>query len=138
MNTQKFLKYGLLGFVFSFMLCGTIHAATYDIKEMTPEIKAALDARKSRFDQLVQLKAQGKVGETNQGYVQALIEDTETQALVKAENENRALIYNTIVAQNGLADDQCSIVEKVFAQVQRDKAAPGDSIQDESGQWIKK
>ncbi len=113
-------------------------AATYDIKEMTPAVKSSLDARRGRFEQLSALKSQGKVGENNRGYVEVLGGGDTNKDVVDAENADRKLIYSTIVEQNSLPSDSLSTVEKVFAQVQRDKAASGDSIQDEYGAWIKK
>ena len=47
-------------------------AQAYNIKEMTPAVKASLDARKARFSALKSLKAAGSVGENNRGYVEAL------------------------------------------------------------------
>jgi uncharacterized protein YdbL (DUF1318 family) len=113
-------------------------AATYDIKELTPQVKAALDARRSRFEQLSGLKSQGKIGENNSGYVQVLSGGDDVGDIVNAENKDRKFIYSAIVEQNGLPSGALTTVEKVFAQVQRDKASAGDSIQDESGSWIKK
>ncbi len=133
----------LFNFVFVLMMalsvCPSLLAASYDIKEMTPEVKSALDSRRGRFEQLSALKAAGKVGENNKGYVEVLSGGgVGAEGLVSAENSDRKTIYKTIVAQNGLPGDALSTVEKVFAQVQRDKAAPGDSIQNESGAWVKK
>lgn len=126
--------------MFMFMttvLVSNVWAASYDIKEMTPEVKSALDSRRARNEQLRSLKAEGAVGETNNGYVQAL-KSADADALVAAENQDRRVIYTTIVSQNGLPADALSTVEEVFAQVQRDKAAAGDRIQNESGNWVNK
>lgn len=112
--------------------------ASYDIKELTPAVKASLDARRGRFEQLSSLKSQGKIGENNRGYVEVLSGGGDAGEVADAENKDRKLIYSAIVEQNGLPADALSTVEKVFAQVQRDKAAAGDSIQDESGSWVKK
>jgi len=111
-------------------------AASYDIKEMTPEVKSALDGRRSRFEELKSLKAQGAVGENNKGYVEAL--SGNAQSVVDAENRDRRFIYTTIVSQNGLPADALGTVEDVFAKVQRDKASSGDKIQDASGSWTTK
>ena len=111
---------------------------TYDIKEMTPEVKAALDNRRNRFEQLRNFKEKGIIGENNRGYVEALLDDAEAKALVEAENQDRKFIYKTIVQQNNLPTDALATIEGVFAQVQRDKASPGDKIQDTNGQWITK
>lgn len=138
MRAQRSLFNVLFVLLMIFAVCGNALAVSYDIKEMTPEVKSALDARRSRFDQLASLKAEGKVGENNRGYVEVLSGGGGADELVKAENADRSTIYNAIMSQNGLSADARSTIEKVFAQVQRDKAAAGDSIQDESGQWNKK
>ena len=109
----------------------------YDIKEMTPEVKAALENRRGRFDRLKELKAKGAVGENNRGYVEVLSDASDAKSLVESENQDRSIIYKTIEAQNNLAG-ALETIEKVFAQVQRDKASPGDKIQNENGEWVVK
>lgn len=138
MNKEKSLIKFLLVLVMTVTAFGSVYAASYDIKEMTPQVKSALDARRARFETLTALKAEGKIGENNTGYVEVLVPGSGVEEVVKPENIDRETIYKAIVSQNGLPADQSSVVEKVFAQVQRDKAAAGDSIQDESGQWVKK
>jgi len=130
----------LLLSTFLFMsICGVSYAqGTYDIKEMTPQVKAALEARKSRFGELKALKAQAFVGEDNHGYVVALGGGAYVMTLVADENKDRKFIYQTIVKQNGLGVNELSTVESVFAGVQRDKASPGDKIQDAAGNWMAK
>jgi len=112
--------------------------AQYDIKTMTAEVKAALEARKGRFSELKALKAKGLVGENNSGYVQALGGGDDVKALVNAENANRKAVYLAIVEQNQLGDGVLATVEGVFASVQRDKALAGEKIQDPSGSWVTK
>ncbi len=109
--------------------------AQYEIKEITPELKIALDGRKARREDLNAAKSQGKVGETNRGYVKAL--EGSAQGLVDAENRDRKIIYETIAQQHNLSSEMGTI-EKVFAQEQRDRARSGDKIQDESGNWTTK
>ncbi len=125
-------------FIASVCILSGAWAASYDIKEMTPEVKAALDGRRSRFDELKSLKAQGAIGENNKGYVEVLKSEGAAQSVADAENRDRRFIYTTIVAQNGLPEGALGTVETVFAQVQRDKAGAGDKIQDASGQWTAK
>lgn len=110
----------------------------YSIKEMTPEVQAALDNRRNRYEVLRSLKQQGVVGENNKGYVELLAADNaEAAAVVKEENADRQIIYTTIAQQNNL-EDSLSTIEQVFAQVQRDKADAGDKIQAEDGKWATK
>ena len=109
----------------------------YDIKEMTPEVKAALENRRSRFDQLKEFKARGLVGENNRGYVEVLSYDLAANSVAESENQDRKVIYKAIEVQNNLSG-ALETIEKVFAQVQRDKASPGDKIQTEDGAWVVK
>jgi len=109
----------------------------YDLKEMTPEVQAALDNRRDRFEQLRELKAKGIVGENNRGYVEALEGDPQAESVVQAENRDRRIVYTTVEKQNNLTD-ALSTIEKVFAQVQREKSQPGEKIQSEDGTWVTK
>ena len=111
--------------------------AKYEIKVMTPEVKTALDNRKGRYDRLKAFKSQGVVGENNRGYVELLTHQEDAEQLVNAENADRKIIYRAIEEQNNLSNAQ-NAIEKVFAQVQRDKAGSGDKIQTEDGRWITK
>ena len=129
----------LVSTLFFMALCGVAYAqGAYDIKVMTPEVKAALETRKARFGELKALKAQGFVGETNRGYVEALGGGAYVMTLVADENKDRKFIYQAIVDQNGLNEGALATVESVFAGVQRDKASPGDKIQDAAGKWLTK
>ncbi len=112
-------------------------AAEYAIKEMTPEVQAALDGRRSRYEELVSLKKAGLVGENNRGYVEPFSERQDVLKLVVDENHDRTIIYTTIAQQNGLLGALATI-ERVFAQEQRDRAQPGVKIQNGDGSWVTK
>src|SRR3989338_1097645 len=125
-------------------------AAEYDLKELTSDVKTALENRRVRFEQLRAYKEKGVIGENNHGYVEFLtrrihtegglymeashdydLEDdsvAKVKALVEAENQDRRWIYKTIIQQNNLIPGELEKVEKAFAQVQKDKANPGDKI----------
>ena len=133
---NKFITLVLLTLLFA---PNSWSATSYDIKQMTPEVKAALDHRRERFDQLRTLKDQSIVGENNKGYVEVLAKNNdEAKELVEAENKDRQFIYKTIAEQNNLSESSLMTIEAVFAQVQQDKANPGDKIQDDQGMWITK
>ena len=137
MNRNNFY---FMVFVFIAALFGTGNAsaqAQYEIKEMTPEVKTSLDNRKARFEQLKALKSAGVVGENNHGYVEVLKDESGAKELADSENKDRRMIYKTIEEQNHLSG-AIATIEKVFAQVQRDKAGAGDKIQNEQGDWIAK
>ena len=117
---------------------GVLPAAQYDLKEITPDVQNALSGRQNRYGELKNLKAQGLMGETHHGYVQALQNSTAAGSLVAAENQDRSTIYRAIVMQNGLGSQGLAQVELAFGDVQRDKAASGESVQLPSGEWTKK
>jgi uncharacterized protein len=112
-------------------------AAQYEIKEFTPELKSALDARRARREQLNTLKQQGVIGETNRGYVEVLSPSAEADSVAQDENRDRKVIYETIARQHNLTGE-IGTIEKVFAQEQRDRAQSGDKVQDEGGRWTTK
>ncbi len=121
------------------VLISPVQAQTYQIKEMTPEVKAALEGRRGRYGRLDQFKQDGIVGENNRGYVEVLEQGLpEARAMVSEENEDRRTIYRTIAEQNNLSKDALEVIEEVFAEVQREKAAPGEMIQTKEGRWVKK
>jgi uncharacterized protein YdbL (DUF1318 family) len=113
-------------------------AAKYDIKQMTPEIERALSNRQNRYEQLQSLKASGAIGENSAGYIETLQPSSGASNLVAEENADRTVIYSAIVEQNGLGAAGLPQVQAVFADVQREKARSGDSIQLPSGEWTKK
>lgn len=130
------MKKQLMIFALICAAAGTVSAQSkYDIKEMTPAVKASLDGRKARFDELKAMKAKGLIGETNRGYVQKMGGRKEVDALVAAENRDRKQVYEAIVEQNRLGPGALAIVEEVFARVQSEKAQPGEKVQDASGRW---
>lgn len=116
----------------------TLFAATYDLKEQTPAVTAALEGRKARYDQLNDDQAKGWIGENNQGLVSKLGGDAAVDQMVAAENRDRMVIYQAIVQQNGLPPEALAAVQQVFAETQRDRAQPGDPIQLPSGEWTRK
>ncbi|HXV27661.1 MAG TPA: DUF1318 domain-containing protein [bacterium] len=123
-------------------LCSSLPAAwaeaNYDIKQMTPAIQQALHNRQDRYANLQSLKAQGILGEDNQGFVAALKSSPEASSMALAENNDRLVIYQAIVDQNQLGQAGLAKVKQVFAEVQREKARRGDYVQLASGEWTQK
>ena len=137
MVKKGFLWVTLIGLM-SLVRLDTVYAQKqYSIKEMTPEVQSALDNRRDRYEKLSELKVKGIVGENNQGYVTVLRKDEGAEAIVNAENNDRKIIYTTIAKQNGLTD-ALGTIERVFAQEQRERAKPGEKIQNEDGRWVVK
>ena len=113
-------------------------AADYDFKELTPEIKKALQDRQTRYAQIQELKREGVIGENNKGYVTDLQNSSASSALASAENRDRRVIYENLATQNKLGGNGLLEVQRAFAEVQSDKAGSGDMIQSPSGDWKKK
>lgn len=130
--------YGMIMGILMMSAMSEAKAAQYDLKEMTPQVQTAISNRQARYDALQNLKGQGAVGENNQGYLAVLNGASGAADLVSGENQDRRIIYQAIVDQNALGGSGLSIVEAVFAEVQRDKSRTGDMIQLPSGEWIKK
>jgi uncharacterized protein YdbL (DUF1318 family) len=113
------------------------YAASYDLKEITPAVKVALENRRDRFETLSQMKRDGVIGENNKGYVDVVNDKGNAKTVVSDENRDRKVIYTAIAEQNGLTG-AFQTIETVFAEVQHGKAAPGEYIQNASGAWVKK
>ncbi len=113
-------------------------AENYDLKQITPAVQQAIQSRQARFSQLQHLKQQGVIGEDNQGMVKVLKDLPEVKNIAAGENQDREIIYQTIAEQNGLGPVGIAKVREIFAEVQRGKAKPGESIQLRSGEWVQK
>ncbi|OGX14213.1 MAG: hypothetical protein A2351_00040 [Omnitrophica bacterium RIFOXYB12_FULL_50_7] len=113
-------------------------AANYDYKTMTPEIEQALKNRQARYHQLQSLKQEGVIGEDNRGYVTDLKNNAAAATLATDENRDRRVLYEALAEQNALGSTGLLEIQRAFAEVQREKAGPGDMVQSSSGDWQKK
>ncbi len=128
-----------LFFLTAFLLPAlTARAASYDLKEKTPEVSRALENRSARFSQIQSLKSSGSIGENNRGYVEVLNGSVSSRIVTEAENADRKVIYQAIVDQNQIGPSGLVQVEAAFSEVQREKARPGDYVQPPSGDWQQK
>lgn len=112
-----------------------------EIRTQTPELMRHIASRRDRFGALQQAKARGCVGETNQGLVEARPGQGcggEVAGLVGAENADRQYIYDTLMQQNSIPARDAARVRAAFAKANRDRAQPGEWVQQESGQWVRK
>lgn len=106
--------------------------------ELSPEVMQAVNSRRDRLGELKSHKAQGNIGEDNQGHVAALGGGADVQALVSAENQDRETIYQAQLKEKGLPADALSTIRAAFAEEQRNRAEPGEKIQSPSGEWTTK
>jgi uncharacterized protein YdbL (DUF1318 family) len=112
-----------------------------ELKTRTPEVMASIESRRQRFPQLQQWKSRGCIGENAQGLVEARPGQGCGQAvggLIDAENRDRMTLYRTLLQQNNMPPADLARVQAAFAKVNREKAAPGEWIQNETGQWTQK
>jgi len=97
-------------------------------------------------DDVDRLKAQGILGENNEGGITIVSPDKiapDRQAfvrnLVEEENADREILMQRILATNEkLTQQDMPKIRRTFAALNRDRARPGDFMQLEEGQWIRK
>jgi uncharacterized protein YdbL (DUF1318 family) len=90
---------------------------------------------KDRLPEIIQLKAAGIIGETNQGLLAFVSDNKQGEALVDAENKDRQLVYAAIAKQQGTT---AAVVGQRRALQIAEKAKPGEWLQDLSGKWVQK
>ena len=96
------------------------------------DIKARM---KNRLPVIKQLKAQGIVGEGNEGYLRFVGGNKAKADVVAAENKDRKTVYKAIAKQQGTTAE---LVGKRRALQIAKKANPGEWVQDAGGNWIQK
>ncbi|BBO75485.1 hypothetical protein DSCW_29020 [Desulfosarcina widdelii] len=102
----------------------------------TPVFAGDIKARmKSRLPKIVQLKAKGVIGETNDGFLAFVGAQKAEQDLVAAENEDRKKVYQAIAKQQGTS---AKVVGQRRALQIAEKAQPGEWLQDAGGKWYRK
>jgi len=84
---------------------------------------------------LTEARQQGRVGETQSGYLAALKQDKETTALVQQINQARSESYQQLAESNNLPVDE---VAKLAGKKLVSKAQPGEYVQGINGQWLRK
>ena len=112
-----------------------------EIRVQTPQLMRAIDSRRARNPQIDQWKARGCMGETNQGLLEARPGQGcggDVAALIGAENADRNFIYDTLMQQNNIPAGDAPRVRAAFAKANRDRARPGEWVQESGGQWIKR
>lgn len=112
----------------------------------SPAIRKIVDSRAARLADVNKYKAQGVIGENNQGLVEPRDLDSlgdlksraEVQRLVKSENADREELYKEVAAAKGVELSQLGKIRETYAATLRDNARPGDWIQTPDGGWKKK
>lgn len=119
--------------------------AAVDINITTPAIRALQESLKKRFPDLKPFYDEGRIGETNNGFVEkkdldglGLKEKSKLLKLIDEENKDRTNLYEEILKANKLGPENLEEVKKIFANSWRDKSSKGWWIQKDDGNWIKK
>lgn len=121
---------------------GTWAQANLEIN--TPAIASLQASMQSRHNQLAPFYANGSVGLTRDGNVALrdagavpLAQRAQLNALVAAENQDRAALYREIARANGHPEWEGDI-RTTFAGRWIQKAQPGWYYQNAAGQWLRK
>jgi uncharacterized protein YdbL (DUF1318 family) len=96
------------------------------------DIKARMIAR---VPVLRDLKAQGIIGENNQGYLEYRGSKRPHEDVVQAENQDRRTVYSAIAKQQGATEE---LVGKQRAVQIAEKADSGEWLQNAAGKWYQK
>ncbi len=96
------------------------------------DIKARMRAR---LPVINQLKAQGVIGENNLGYLAFVSEVRQREKVIQEENNDRRLVYRAIAKQQGTSAE---LVGRRRARQIAERAAPGQWLQDDQGNWYRK
>ncbi|WP_411914224.1 YdbL family probable chaperone protein [Pseudocitrobacter cyperus] len=84
---------------------------------------------------LNEARQQGRVGETQNGYIAALKQDKETAALVQNINQARSQSYQQLAETNNIPVNE---VAKLAGKKLIAKAQPGEYVQGINGKWVRK
>lgn len=111
-----------------------------------PAIRKIIDSRATRLAAINDLKANGVIGEGNQGLVvvrsldaiPGLKQRADAQKLVKDENADREQLFKEIAAAKNVDLAQLPQIRATYAEALREKARPGDWIQLPDGSWAQK
>ena len=119
----------------SFLRFGVDEAYAQEESDYSPEVKKAIERRKTRRENLMPWQAKGVIGENSQGLVE--IRDTasggyEAVTLVETENKDRMTIYQYVAQRNGASLGETA---KIFAKRIQEDAPSGTPIQSSDGQW---
>ena len=96
------------------------------------DIKARMIAR---LPVLKDLKAQGIIGENNQGYLVYRGSKRPNEQAVQAENQDRRVVYSTIAKQQGATTELVGMQRAVQIA---EKADSGEWLQEGTGKWYQK
>jgi len=115
-----------------------------DLEINTPAINALQQSMQQRYQQLAPLYTSGAVGFTRDGNIALrdaravpLAQRQQANALIAAENQDRAALYREIARANG-HPEWAADIRSTFAQRWISRAKSGWYYQNASGAWVRK
>lgn len=84
---------------------------------------------------LDEARQQGLVGETLSGYIAAVTQNADAQALVERINQGRQQQYQALALRNNMTAAE---VGRIAGQKLVERAAAGQYVRGINGQWLKK
>jgi len=111
-----------------------------------PAIRAIIESRAKRLEALNRFKAAGVLGEAKTALVEIrdlarvtdLRERAEVQRLVRDENADRQQLFKEVAIATDVDPSQIERIQETYAETMRDKARPGDWVQQPDGKWVQK
>jgi hypothetical protein len=120
-------------FAVMFMALTGVVAIPQPVFAQSPVLRQRMLERLPKIDAL---KAEGVVGENNQGFLSERAALGPAQAsLVADENADRVLVYEDIARRS---NTDAATVGRERAEQIADRAAPGCWLQDKNGRWYRK
>jgi len=142
MNIKNFMRLSPLLLVLLVAAGSAWAQANLDIN--TPAIAALQSSMQQRHAELAPLYGNGAIGLTRDGFIAlrdanavSLAQRPQVNALVAAENQDRAALYREIARANGKPEWENDI-RNTFAQRWIDKAQGGWYYQNNAGAWTRK
>jgi len=105
---------------------------------LTPELKAIVQRRQARFDDVEKYKNMGCIGEKNDAYLayrpcadcdKSPALKSKVEALIKGENDDRKAMYKEVARQNKVPESEMAKIQAIWAETFRAKSKPGQWIQ---------
>jgi uncharacterized protein len=97
--------------------------------------QAVLSRMKSRMPEILELKNQGIIGETNDGFLELRVPNTDKQPIIKSENADRLFVYKIVAKKQNVSVDR---VGRIRALKLAQMAGTGDWLEDDAGNWYQK
>ena len=142
MNVKNFMRWGPL--LLALLVAAGSAWAQANLEVNTPAIAALQASMQQRHAELAPLYGNGAIGLTRDGFIAlrdanavSLAQRPQVNALVAAENQDRAALYREIARANGKPEWENDI-RNTFAQRWIDKAQGGWYYQNNAGAWTRK